>query len=173
MNCLNINVSKTKNMILCSRYKNSETDADCLILKDDQDVCSVHNYVYLGVDVDCNLTFEPFLKSIIRKVNYKLYLFSKIRFLLTFAAAVLVYKQMVLPFFDYLDILIDSGPKKLQMLQFRGIKIIYQYHFQGRKIKSSDEAQVHKELGLVYLKNRRQTYDVQPSKKARVFRFAR
>ena len=44
--------------------------------------------------------------------------------MLTFAAAILVYKQMVLPFFDYLDILIDSGLKlhidKLQQLQFRG-----------------------------------------------------
>ena len=33
-----------------------------------------------------------------------------------------IYKQMVLPFFDYLDILIDSGMKnyidKLQRLQF-------------------------------------------------------
>ena len=38
---------------------------------------------------------------------------------------------MVLPFFDYIDTLIDSGPKKLveklQRLRFRGIKIVYQY----------------------------------------------
>ena len=73
---------------------------------------SVITYTYLGVDIDCTLTFEPCIKSIIRKVNYKLYLFSKIRYILTFTAAVLVYKQMVLPFFDYLDILIDSSPKK-------------------------------------------------------------
>ena len=61
--------------------------------------------------MDRNLTFEPFLKSIIQKVNYKLYVFGKIRYMLTIAAAILVYKQMVLPFFDYLDILIDSGLK--------------------------------------------------------------
>ena len=88
-----------------------------------------------GCSVDCHLSFETFLKSTIKKVNYKLYLFSKIRSLLTFAAAVLVYKQIILPFFDYLNILIDSRPKKyidrLQVLQFRGIKIIYQYHIDG------------------------------------------
>ena len=61
--------------------------------------------------MDRNLTFEAFLKSIIQKVNYKLYLFGKIRYTLTFAAAILVYKQMVLPFFDYLDLLIDTGFK--------------------------------------------------------------
>ena len=118
--------------------------------------------MYLGVNVDQNLNFEGFLKSIIQKVNYKLYLFSKIRYVLTFAAAVLVYKQMVLPFLDYLDILIDSGPKKyvekLQILQFRGIKIIYQYYIEGRKIKSSDEEHLHSEIGLQFLNERRKKH---------------
>ena len=45
-------------------------------------------------------------------------------------SAVLVYKEMVLSFFDYVDILIDSRSKKyiekLQILQFRGIQIISQ-----------------------------------------------
>ena len=113
----------------------------------------------MGVDIDCHLSFETFLKSTITKVNYKLYLFSKIRSLLTFAAAVLVYKQIILPFFDYLNILIDSGPKKyidrLQVLQFRGIKIIYQYHIDGIRIKNSDESHLHGELDLAYLKIRR------------------
>ena len=100
------------------------------ITEDGEAIQNTDVYTYLGVNGDKNLTFEPFLKAIIKKVNYKLYLFSKIRYLLTFTAAILVYKQMVLPFFDYLDILIDSGPskyiEKLQCLQFRGIKIIYQ-----------------------------------------------
>ena len=45
-------------------------------------------------------------------------------------SAVLVFKEMVLSFFDYVDILIDSRSKKyiekLQILQFRGIQIISQ-----------------------------------------------
>ena len=58
---------------------------------------------------------------------------------------------MVLPFFDYLDILIDGCAKKfvdkLQSLQFRGIKIIYQYNFKGIKITNKDEARLRQELG--------------------------
>ena len=62
---------------------------------------------------------------------------------------------MVLPFFDYLDILIASGPKKyidkLQALQFRGIQIIYRYRINNRRIKNRDGAYLHKELRLSYL----------------------
>ena len=59
------------------------------------------------------------------------------------------------PFFDYRDKLIDAGPKKdidkLLQLQFRGIKIIYQYHIEGRRIKNTDEALLHSTLGLMEL----------------------
>ena len=102
------------------------------VSKDGCDIIATQNYVHLGANIDNNLLFDSFLKSIIQKVNYNLFLFSKIRYVLTFVSSILVYKQMVLPFFDYLDILIDSGPKKyidkLQILQFRGMKITYQYH---------------------------------------------
>ena len=61
----------------------------------------------------------------------------------------MVYKQMVLPFFDYLDILIDGCAKKfvdkLQTLQFRGIKMTYQYNFEGDEITYKDETRLHLE----------------------------
>ena len=162
VNCLNINTSKTRNMTLCSRYKKLSYNEETQIYKTDSIIGNVQSYTYLGVDVDSFLSFESFLKSSIKKVNYKLYLFSKIRYVLTFAAAILVYKQMVLPFFDYLAILIDSGPKKyiykLQALQFRGIQIIYQYHINDSRIKNRDEAYLHKELLLSYLVCRRRRH---------------
>ena len=40
------------------------------------------------------------------------------------------------------------------LFKFRGIKIIYQYCIDGRKIKNRDEARLHGELGLSYLKCR-------------------
>ena len=66
---------------------------------------------------------------------------------------------MVLPFFfDYLDVLIDSCLKKytdkLQYLQYGGIKIVFQYCIDGRKIKNSDESRLHSELGLDFLKKK-------------------
>ena len=158
VNCLNINVNKTKQMMFCTRGKNCLIKDSLAIRKEDVVISNTSHCTYLGVNVDQNLCFDTFLKSIIQKVNYKLYLFSKIRYVLTFAAAVLVYKQMVLPFFDYLDVLIDSGSKKhtdkLQVLQFRGIQIIYQYLFDGRKIQNSDEELLHKELGIQLVERR-------------------
>ena len=126
----------TKQMFFNSRNRNQQP-LNNRCITGGTTVTNADTYVYLGVTMNRNLTFEPYLKSIIQKVYYKLYLFGKIRYMLTLAAAILVYKQMVLPFFDFLDILIDSGLKlhidKLRQLQFRGIKIIYQYHVHGRK----------------------------------------
>ena len=72
------------------------------------------------------------------------------------------YKQMVLPFFDYLDILIDGGTRKyldkLQALQFRGIKIVYQYCIDGRRITNKDELQLHQNLNLAFLEDRRKKH---------------
>ena len=162
-NQLTINVNKTKHMIISSRNKN--VCFNTTIRKVDENVGKTQLYTYLGVAVDNNLNFESFLKSIIQKVNFKLYLFSKIRYLLTFNAAIMVYKQMVLPFFDYMDILIDAGPKKyidkLQQLQFRGIQIIYQYHFEGRRIKNSDKTLLQSSLSLMELRFRRKKHLLQ------------
>ena len=99
-------------MYLCSRGNNCCIDDTLMLRKDDAYISNTESYIYLGVNVDQNLVFDNFLKSIVQKVNYKMYLFIKIRYVLTANAAVLVYKQMILPFFDYLDILIDSGSKK-------------------------------------------------------------
>ena len=162
INCLTINVRKTKQLTLCHRNKNSSIDNVLAIRKESECIGSTESYLYLGINVDQNLNFDIFLKSIIQKVNYKLYLFSKIRYVLTFAAAILVYKQMILPFFDYLDILIDSGSKKyaekMQTLQFRDIKITFQYCIDSRKIKNRDEGRLNREVGLHFLKERRKRH---------------
>ena len=66
---------------------------------------------------------------------------------------------MILPFFNYSDIILDSCPKlyieKLQKLQFRGIKIIFQYKWNGKQIIYSDEEELHNEFELHTLKHRR------------------
>ena len=159
-NGLQINVTKTKHMLLSSKSKSIVPDVN--IIKDNLLIHNTHMYTYLGCNLDSNLSLDLFVKDIVRRVNFKLYLFGKIRYLLTFDAAVTVYKQMVLPFFDYLDIMIEGCIKKhvdkLQALQFRGIKIIYQYIYTGRKITSKDESVLHAELGLLTLENRRKKH---------------
>ena len=45
--------------------------------------------------------------------------------------------------------------KKLQKLQFRGIKTIYQYNYKGKQITYADEDELHRVLNLHMLKHRR------------------
>ena len=78
VNCLNINMKKTKQMILCTRSKNCLIIYSLVVVKDQEPINRTSDYMYLGVNVDQNLCFDSFLKSTIQKVNFKLYLFSKI-----------------------------------------------------------------------------------------------
>ena len=57
-------------MIIRSHNKN--VHCDTVLKKTDKSVGKTQLYTYLGVAVDNNLSFEPFLKSIIQKVNFKL-----------------------------------------------------------------------------------------------------
>ena len=95
-NWLKINVSKTKRMILCTENTNNCVNMNIHIKMNSVDISNTVLFRYLGCNLDRNLNMEPFVKDIIQRVNFKLYLFSKICNQLTFDAAVLVYKQMVL-----------------------------------------------------------------------------
>ena len=48
--------------------------------------------------------------------------------------------------------------EELQSQQFRGIKIIYQYDIDGKKITNKDETMLHDQLGLSYLENQRKQH---------------
>ena len=93
-------------MLLCPKSKKVELDMSICI--HDVNIKNTYLYTYLGCNLGQHLNWESFLKDVIQRVNFKLFLFGKIRHLLTFTSAVLVYKQMVLPFFDYLDIFCTS-----------------------------------------------------------------
>ena len=84
-NGLKINVSKTKHMMLCAQNKNVDTTLIELRLNTIPACIPTCNR-------DKNLVLESFVKYILQRVNFKLYLFSKIRYLLKFEAAMIVYK---------------------------------------------------------------------------------
>ena len=69
----------------------------------------VDSYRYLGVILDSTLLFEHHLKSLNKNVSHKLYLLTKIRRFLTPLAAERVYKAMLLPYFDYVDIFYEAS----------------------------------------------------------------
>ena len=91
--------------------------------------------------------------SLIQRVSNKIYQLVKIRPFLTKKAAVLVYKNMILPILEYGDIFLHSASqairKKLQTLQNRALRCALQ------KDKYIESNTLHKEAKLLKLKTLR------------------
>ena len=87
----------------------------------------VPTYKYLGFMLDSTLSFNYHVNNVSKIVAYKINLLSKVRRFLTEDVALKIYKSMILPYFDYGDVLYGvanaAGLEKLQRLQNRGLKI--------------------------------------------------
>ena len=84
------------------------------------------NYTYLGITLDEQLNYEQHAGNTIRRVSDKIYQLRKLRSFLNNKAALLVYKNMILPILEYGDVFFSSTilktRKKLQTLQNQGLK---------------------------------------------------
>ena len=58
-------------------------------------------YKYLGVTLDSEMCLTDFLADIKRTVSNRLYNLRKLRYYITEKSAVAIYKQTILPVFDY------------------------------------------------------------------------
>ena len=87
----------------------------------------VPSYKYLGVILDAGLSFKLQIQATMNKILLKMYILSKVRTYLSEKSAILIYKSMLLPYFDYGDIIYMFSSKndlvKLERLQERCIKI--------------------------------------------------
>ena len=113
----------------------------------------VESFCYLGVHLDEHLKFEKQTNHTIRKVSDKLYQLRKVRQYLTHKAALLIYKNMILPILEYGDIYMTSASKenkkKLQTLQNKALKCAL------NKQPRYDTKELHKEAKISKLKTRR------------------
>ena len=64
----------------------------------------VDNYKYLGITLDSHLTYKAHIKNVISKVTHKLSVLTKLRKYLDTRTSLILYKSMILPHFDYGDI---------------------------------------------------------------------
>ena len=82
---------------------------------------------YLSMNLDQTLNFKYHLDSMLSNISFKLYLFNKIRRFVNEKSAIIIYKSMLIPFFDYCDIVfMFSGGKELSKLDrhhHRGLRI--------------------------------------------------
>ena len=96
------------------------------------DIERIPKFSYLGVMLDENLTWKEHTEVVCNKVSKRLGLLSRIRSCLTLEASKNVYNSLVLPIFDYVDVILSELSfgcyQDLQKLQNRAARIVLQQH---------------------------------------------
>ena len=148
-NKLTINKSKTKHM--CITHKKHPLEKHISI--DSVDLANVTTFEYLGVVLDNKLKLQQQVDKIYKKVSSKLYTFSIIRRYLTRDIALMTYKVMILPHFDYVDFVLDSATNestdKLERLHKRAIRKI-EYCLDYRNKQKYEDVLVTFGMTLLY-----------------------
>ena len=106
--CLQLNADKTKCMIVANRGKLKNIYDPAPFNGGNRQIMFVKRYSYLGIILDDEMSLEPLYKNVCRQVEQKLFMQRKIRRHITRRAAVSLYKQMILPLFDYSGFLLLS-----------------------------------------------------------------
>lgn len=126
-NRLTLNKSKCKTMLYTT---NKKIDKSKLSVRIDQNALEmVHEFKYLGVILDSNLSFESHIKMLKQKINAKLYTLKRVRWTLTMRDAKALYKSSILPYIDQGSIFYGNARKDtlggLQTLQNSCLRTIY------------------------------------------------
>ena len=117
---------------------------------------NVTSYNYLGLTLDSQLNYNLHVNRLIASVSGKLKQFQRMRGFLNAKAAMMVYKNMLLPILEYGDIFLTAtsavNKKRLQTLQNKGVRCALSM---GQEAHSAD---LHEEAKLLKLKYRREQH---------------
>ena len=123
-NRMKMNVTKTKMMII-----NAEPNDVITLRTPGGCLGTTKSYKYLGVWIDSSLSMTKHLNNGYKMAYQKVFKLKKLRKQMSAATAMLVYKQTILPYFEYCDFLIDSCCKKeldkMEKLQYRALRIVH------------------------------------------------
>ena len=126
INKLSLNIKKTKCMLFGSHVLLKKFKCPKLSINN-INIAFVHQHQYLGVILDPKLTFNKHFNNLIKITTHKINLLSKVRQYLSEIASLTIYKTIILPYFDYGDILFIKLSKrflkKLDQLQKRAVKL--------------------------------------------------
>ena len=154
-NRLRLNSSKTKVMYTSTQFRLDRVQKCPLICGNDI-IGHVYSYVYLGIFLDAGMSMIQYATHLYNRVQIKLFTLSKIRKFIDKSVATIIYKQTILPIFDYGGFLLDSSTQKtiddLQKLQNKALRII-----NGFKLQNSPGIEaLHNMTGVLSLKQRRE-----------------
>ena len=126
VNKLTINTKKTKLMAFGSRSRVKRVKNVKIYLNGDL-LQKVPTFKYLGVVLDPTLNYNQYISSIIRTVLHKMVLLAKLKKYLKNDVALQIYKSMLLPYIDYVDVIYHKSKSgelsKLQRLQNRCLRV--------------------------------------------------
>ena len=154
-NALTINSKKTKLMAFGSRSKVKKCSRASITLNGDK-LKLVPSYKYLGVTLDQTLNYNNHISNTAKVIQHKLALLGKVKKYLNNEVALQIYKSMILPFFDYADVVYVKANatklEKLQGLQNKCLEICLGHD----RLFSTNRA--HKEAKVPFLKERRRAH---------------
>ena len=152
---LSLNASKSKAMMICNKAARAVIGDPAPFNAGNRQIMFVHNYCYLGCVINDELTLANEYKALYRKVECKVYMLGKLRYYIDKKTSLLIYKQAVLPYFDYGGFLLVSANRKqikdLQTLQNNALRISLRYNLVDR----ISEERLHREASLQSLDQRR------------------
>lgn len=123
-NKLFVNTKKTKVMILGNI--NNASNKKLKLFNVDLDY--VTEYKYLGIVIDCKLTFRNHMNYTISKISKKVGYFRRISQNLSLRSRTLVYKTIIAPLFEYCPTILyfanSTDKNSLQKLQNRAMRVI-------------------------------------------------
>ena len=154
-NKLQLNVKKCKTLLIGSRSKLSKVDFTKYLKIGDNILHFVDKYKYLGTIIDKEMNLTALLSDLKKTVLHKLYVLRKLRPYITEKCAISIYKQTILPHFDYVGFMLLSCNKSdcddLQIIQNDALRTCYNVKRRDRLSISN----MHKRSKLLSLQQRR------------------
>ena len=105
-NRLRLNIKKSNSLLIGSRSKLSKVDHQKIVSIDDVPLKFVDKYRYSGTIIDIEMTLTSLLADIKKSVLSKLFTLRKLRHYITEKCALAIYKQTILPVFDYVGFML-------------------------------------------------------------------
>ena len=156
-NKLTINFDKTVSFLIGSRHMLNKHDK-LEILINDIPIQQVDHVKYLGFVIDNRLKWDIHAENLCSKAGKLINYLARLRYFINESNLNLIYKAIILPLFDYADIILGSSDKKhlkrLQSLQNRAGKIIMKIN----PYEHVSNSQVHSVLDWLSLESRRKKH---------------
>ena len=142
-------------MLICSKGARTIIGSPAPFKAGNSEIMFVRKYCYLGCIIDDELTMLHEYKAVYRKAERKIFMLGKLRYFVDSNTALLIYKQAILPFFEYGGFILlscNNGRKKdLQILQNNALRMCLRYKLADRV----SEMRLHTESKLQSLEQRR------------------